>query len=127
MGDDQLRKLHRQSSQIDDVDCAARRRSLQGMLKLLSELSLDARVQFTINLIRPLLDRMVDPVEKCRDLALELIATLVNECKSQDLAHVGHKITLTACSRFEKDQFLEPVEEIRLRCVRISPLFPKSF
>lgn len=115
MEENRFNVLHHYLNQIDDADCMTRRRSLKGLTQYLEVLSLDARVQFTADhAIGLLIDRLIDPIEKCRDLSLALISLFVNECGTCDLAKSVLDITLAACLRFEN----EPAEELRLRCRR---------
>ena len=98
------------------ADPLARRRGLQALTKSVSEAPLHVRVQFiarhSFNLI---IERMQDPVEKCRDISLGLITRFVRECSVDDLEHKGRQIISAAIARFGSRPFQEPVEELRLR------------
>ncbi len=98
------------------ADPLARRRGLQALTKSVSEAPLHVRVQFiarhSFNLI---IERMQDPVEKCRDISLGLITSFVRECSVDDLEHKGRQIISAAIARFGSRPFQEPVEELRLR------------
>ena len=118
--EDALRKLDSHLNRIADVDYATRRCSLQGLVKILKEpaviASKLAHNQTTVErLLIALLDRLADPMEKCRDLSLLLIEKIVYDCQSVHLAQNARNILLASCARFGDDPFPEPVEELRLR------------
>lgn len=122
--EDALRKLDSHLNRIADVDYATRRCSLQGLVKILKEpaviASKLAHNQTTVErLLIALLDRLADPMEKCRDLSLLLIEKIVYDCQSVHLAQNARNILLASCARFGDDPFPEPVEELRLRLIEI--------
>ena len=131
MGEDQLRKLNRQLSQLEDLDDATRRRSLHALVGIFQDpLALQALIQDPIatdHLIKNLINCFSDPVERCRDLSLSLIELFIRMCWTEHLSSIGQTIVFASCSRFGNHPFPEPVEELRLRRFlrALVPLGPK--
>lgn len=113
---DREQRLRNYLNQIIDLDPGRRRRGLQGMAKCILEVPASVRISFTAShLIGPLIDQLFDPAERCRNLALTLVASFVSECSSQNLERRGRQIISCTAARFGSHPFQEPVEELRLR------------
>eukprot|EP01041_Mallomonas_annulata_P008748 gene8750-18094_t len=114
-------KFQRDVNRLVDTDRNTRRRGMQELLNSLPWTSENENVflQTLImkDLLEPILDRVADPVEKCRDLSISFLEKIF--CTCRELEAAGPKIIKIICSRIDEIPFPEPTEELRLRIIQI--------
>jgi len=120
-----LHKLQCNLDHLDDTDRSSRIYALNALTQALIQTPsapLEIRLRFIAdNLIEPLVDIVVsDPVEKCRDLSLSIIAAFACDFGANDLVVLARCFIPAACPKFGSGPFKESVEELRLRLIETS-------
>ena len=118
--DDLCRNITRHLNCLQDDNRNTRKRALEAIRKEVLPVNTfkDDQQAVVHTVLRPLLHVFSDPVEKCRELAVILVAELVQALPepSELLQH----IVPTLVQRLAQPDIVEPSEELRLKLVVLS-------
>ncbi len=114
-----LASLSRHINCLSDSNRATRKRALESIRKVLfpadTSLASDVLHDVLVELIKPLLKLVSDPVEKCRELTVGLLRQCLCHVTSPE-AFLPYIIPVLE-QRLGQQEILEPSEELRLECV----------
>jgi dynein assembly factor 5, axonemal len=119
-----LQKFQRDINRMSDSDRMTRKRGLQ---KLLDELPWKSGKQrgelekmIAKNILLPLIEGLSDPVEKCRELSISLLASSLTVMRAGLLtSEVMLEMIRSLCDRLNDVPFKEASEELRLQILEL--------
>ncbi len=114
-GTDLERKFAREINRISDADRNARKRGLQKLLDELpwNEEKKSVKDLFLTTLKDPVFITIADPIEKCRDLSLQILMKVVDTF--EDITSFADSVMSLLYARIGDTPFPEPAEELRLQ------------
>ena len=119
-----LQKFQRDINRMSDSDRMTRKRGLQKLLDDLPWKSGKQRVELekliAKNILLPLIEGLSDPVEKCRELSISLLASSLTVMRSGLLnSEVMLKMIRSLCDRLNDVPSKEASEELRLQILEL--------
>eukprot|EP00600_Ochromonadales_sp_CCMP1393_P002334 CAMPEP_0174981508 /NCGR_PEP_ID=MMETSP0004_2-20121128/15932_1 /TAXON_ID=420556 /ORGANISM="Ochromonas sp., Strain CCMP1393" /LENGTH=1148 /DNA_ID=CAMNT_0016233267 /DNA_START=13 /DNA_END=3459 /DNA_ORIENTATION=- len=115
-------KFQRDLNRTCDEDRNTRKRGLQ---KLLEDVPWakksqreDLKAFVSRSVWKAMIPRISDPVEKCRELALQILKRCLEKCTDLSFDYL-HELTVNLCARISEVPFPEPAEEIRLLVLEV--------
>ena len=122
-------KFQRDINRLSDTDRNSRKRGLQNLLEELpwtKKVNQDFMIQlFDRDMFHLILARVADPVEKCRELSLKILAKAIYSFPSI-ADEIRTDILLTLCNRLDEVPYPEPTEELRLQILELMSKFTQN-